>query len=193
MGSVELYWIPLGADGNPLVRWGGRLYEWLSARHDGRTPQRLFHSALVVRPDAGSSYAIEMAPVWSSREPDRGIVVEGPVGRRWLGRSRLFRYEVRRWRDGVIPDLGEAEGDAVVFDVSGEVGYRLLAAVPTFPPLTWGLDESGTGDMWNSNSLVSWLLSRAGLPVDLAPPDGGRAPGWTAGLVIASRTPVHAG
>ncbi len=109
MGSVELYWIPLGADGNPLVRWGGRLYEWLSARHDGRTPQRLFHSALVVRPDAGSSYAIEMAPVWSSREPDRGIVVEGPVGRRWLGRSRLFRYEVRRWRDGVIPDLGEAE------------------------------------------------------------------------------------
>ena len=26
----------------------------------------------------------------------------------WLGRSRFFRYEVRRWRGGVIPDVSEA-------------------------------------------------------------------------------------
>jgi hypothetical protein len=42
--------------------------------------------------------------------------------------------------------------------------------------------------MWNSNSLVSWLLASTGH--DLArihPPDGGRAPGWIAGLVLASR------
>jgi hypothetical protein len=42
--------------------------------------------------------------------------------------------------------------------------------------------------MWNSNSLVSWVLARSGLPVDsLAPPPGGRAPGWNAGLVVARR------
>jgi hypothetical protein len=43
--------------------------------------------------------------------------------------------------------------------------------------------------MWNSNSLIAWLLVRAGgIEVDeLAPPPGGRAPGWTAGLVVAER------
>jgi hypothetical protein len=188
MGSVELYWIPLGADGNPAVRWGGRLYELLSARRDHRPARRLFHSALVVRPDPDTAYAIEMAPVWSSREPERGVVVEGPVGLRWLGRSRMFRYEVRRWREGVIPDLGEAVGDPVVLDASEEQAHRLLALVPALPPLTWGLDESDTGDMWNSNSLVSWLLRSSGLPADLAPPEQGRAPGWAAGLAVASRT-----
>lgn len=192
MGSVELYWIPLGADGNPAVRWGGRLYEWLSARRDGRTARPLFHSALIARPGSGAPYAIEMAPVWSSREPDRGVVVVGPVGRRWLGASPMFRYEVRCWRHGVIPDLDKAVGGPVVLDASDDQVYRLLAAAPGIPALTWGLDESGTGDMWNSNSLVSWLLHSSGLPADLAPPEHGRAPGWAAGLAVASRTPVTA-
>jgi hypothetical protein len=191
MGSVELYWIPLGADGNPAVRWGGRLYEWLAARRDGRRARRLFHSALVVRADSGAPYAIEMAPVWSSREPDRGVVVEGPVGRRWLGGSRMFRYEVRCWRHGVIPDLGDAVGGPVVLDPSDDQVYRLLALVPAFPALTWGLDESDVGDMWNSNSLVSWLLRSSGLPTDLAPPEDGRAPGWAAGVAVASHSPVN--
>ena len=42
--------------------------------------------------------------------------------------------------------------------------------------------------MWNSNSVVAWLLARTGLPVDeITPPPGGRAPGWRAGLVAARR------
>lgn len=192
MGSVELYWIPLGADGNPTVRWSGRLYEWFAARRDRRTPQPLFHSALVVRPDDATSYAIEMAPVWSSRLPDRGVVVEGPVGLRSLGRSRLFRYEVRCWREGVIPDLTEAVDSPVVLPATEEQTSLLLGLAPSFPALTWGLDESDAGDMWNSNSLVSWLLASSGLQIDLAPPRRGRAPGWTAGLVVAARTPVRA-
>ena len=69
----------------------------------------LYHSALEVRlPDAGR-YVIEQAP--SPRlgpGEERGVVVEGPVGARWAGRARIFRYEVRRWRDGVIPDVAEA-------------------------------------------------------------------------------------
>ena len=54
--------------------------------------------------------------------------------------------------------------------------------------MTWGRDELGTGDMWNSNSLVAWLLARSGHEVSgLEPPGGGRAPGWSAGLVVAGR------
>ena len=66
----------------------------------------------------------------------------------------------------------------------------LLELVPDVPMATWGRDELGTGDMWNSNSLTSWLLARSGLRTDnLTPPSGGRAPGWVAGLVVADRQP----
>ena len=39
---------------------------------------------------------------------ERGVVAEGPVGSRWAGRLRIFRYEVRCWRGGIIPDVDEA-------------------------------------------------------------------------------------
>jgi hypothetical protein len=49
----------------------------------------------------------------------------------------------------------------------------------------WGRQVSPTRDMWNSNSLVSWLVQASGTPtVDLSPPAGGRAPGWAAGLAL---------
>ena len=33
--------------------------------------------------------------------------------------------------------------------------------------------------MWNSNSVIAWLLASSGLPMDeIGPPAGGRAPGW---------------
>ena len=42
--------------------------------------------------------------------------------------------------------------------------------------------------MWNSNSVVSWVIARSGLDAEsIKPPAGGRAPGWHAGLEIASR------
>jgi hypothetical protein len=48
--------------------------------------------------------------------------------------------------------------------------------------------------MWNSNSLISWLLARSGHDTSaLHPPRGGRAPGWTAGLVLAAREQSGAG
>ena len=83
-----------------------------SLRSTGRGRQHreradLYHSALIVRL-AGARVAIEMAPVWAVREPDRGVVAEGPVGLRTWGRYRLFRYEVRCWRAGTIPDLAAA-------------------------------------------------------------------------------------
>lgn len=187
-GSVELLWLPLGAEGaNPCVHWNGRLFEALAARHQRREACDLYHSALEVRVGT-DRFVIEMTPAWGAPQADRGVVCEGPVGVAWLGHSRLFRYEIRRWRNGVIPDVGSA-----VFSpqrLSSDIlrAQWLLDLVPTFPTATWGRDEFETGDMWNSNSLVSWLLARSGHDMDLVSlPPHGRAPGWNAGLIMAAR------
>jgi hypothetical protein len=180
---VDLYWLPLGAgDNTHFVRINGRLFEWGSARLQHRERQDLYHAALEVRTCAGR-FVIEMAPVWSTDAPNRGVVCEGPVGMRWLGRSRLFRYEVRCWRDGVIPDVAEAVDSPRRLSSDLTRAERLLSQVPSFPTATWGRDPLRTGDMWNSNSLISWLLVRSGHDVDaVRPPAHGRAPGWAAGL-----------
>jgi hypothetical protein len=187
-GTVDLFWLPVGAgDVSPLVRRGSRAYESVVARLQRRPVCALFHSALVVR-TPGTWFVIEMAPVWADRHPCRGVVAEGPVGLPWLGRSRIFRYEVRRWRDGPLQDAEEAVQSPVRLADDEEVARRLLGLVPAVPTYTWGRDEAGTGDMWNSNSLVSWLLVVSGLEVGpLQPPAGGRAPGWSAGLAVARR------
>ncbi len=188
---VDLYWIPLGADGNPLVGWSGRTYEAATARRQHRPTTALFHSALLVRLD-GETYAIEMTPAWGTRVADRGVVGEGAVGLPWLGRWRAFRYEVRRWRNGVVPDLAAAVGGPVRVSQDERAAGTLLDLVPQCPRPTWGLDELGAGEMWNSNSLVAWLLARSDHAVaGLAPPGGGRAPGWRAGLAVAARHPLE--
>jgi hypothetical protein len=47
--------------------------------------------------------------------------------------------------------------------------------------------------MWNSNSVISWLLVRSGVPIDdIAAPGRGRAPGWDAGIAIATDNPYSA-
>ena len=185
--GVDLHWIPLGAGaGGALVRWSGRTYEALAAARAHRPRRPLFHSALEVHVD-GVTTAIEMAPVWTKRG-DRGVVVEGPVGSAVLGRSRLFRYEVRCWTGGSIPDIAAAVGGPVHVTADPGVARRILELVPAFPARTWGRDELATGDMWNSNSLAAWLLVRAGIDTSaVAPPHGGRAPGWDAGAVVARR------
>jgi hypothetical protein len=169
------------------VRRNGRLFEALAAHRDHRTSCELYHSALQVHLD-GEQYAIEMTPAWGNGRGDRGVVSTGPVGLRQLGRSGFFRYEVRRWRDGTIPDLADAVGGPLCVTDDATLTQRLVDLVPHVPTATWGRDELGTGDMWNSNSLTSWLLARSGVPTEnLTPPHGGRAPGWAAGLVLADR------
>jgi hypothetical protein len=186
--SVVLYWLPLGAgDASHCVGWNGRIYEALVSRLERREARSLYHSALEVSlgPDR---FVIEMAPEWGNARGDRGVVSGGPVGIPWLGRSRFFRYEVRRWRGGRIPDVSEAVASPL--RVSSDLGraQRVLDLVPAVPAVTWGRDELHAGDMWNSNSLIAWLLSRSAHAAELIePPPRGRAPGWTAGLVVAAR------
>lgn len=186
--SVDLFWLPLGAgDTSHCVRWNGRIFEACAAGYEHRERCDLYHSALEIHLD-GDRFVIEMAPVWGNKEADRGVVCEGAVGHPWLGRSRFFRYEVRRWRGGVIPDVSEAVASPQRLSTNRVQAQQVLELVPAFPSVTWGRDELDTGEMWNSNSLISWLLVGSGHAVGtVAPPVGGRAPGWSAGLVVACR------
>ena len=182
--AVDLLWIPLGA-GQRVVRASGTMFEAVAALVQRRHPCDLYHSALVVSVPEGR-FVIEMAPIPDRSPHSRGVLAEGPVGTKWAGRFRIFRYEIRRWRDGVIPDEAAA---AATVRVSSELdcAQRLLDLVPSVPTPVWGRDKLGAGEMWNSNSVTSWLLRRGGADTSqLAPPRAGRAPGWAAGLVVAA-------
>lgn len=184
--SVDLFWLPLGAGGH-FVRWNGRVYEWWSARRQHRAAADLYHCGLLLSLD-GVTYAVEMGPVWNVSGVDGGVVAEGPVGSKWLGRFRAFRYEMRCWPGGCIPDIAEAVDSPLRTTEDPTRVAAVLNVLPEIPVLTWGRDELGAGEMWNSNSAVAWALARTGHDmVAIRPPPGGRAPGWAAGLVLASR------
>jgi hypothetical protein len=185
--GIDLWWLPLGAGGR-FVRMNGRIYEAIQARRERRVPLDLYHTALEVHVPEGR-FVIENAwPIPDADGPSRGVVIEGPVGSRRMTRFRPLRYEVRRWRDGIIFDAqcAVASPQRLTDDTSG--ACRILELVDSLPAPVWGRDELGTGEMWNSNSVISWLLARTGLPMDqIRPPEGGRAPGWHAGLIVARR------
>jgi hypothetical protein len=184
-----LYWLPLGAGGHS-VRLNGLVFEAIAARLQHRFRADLYHSALEVYVPEGR-FVIEQAPAWGV-SGQRGVVAAGPVGSRAAGRFRLFRYEVRRWRDGVIPDVAESVESPRRLSDDAEQARRLLELVPQVPTPVWGRDEIGAGEMWNSNSIVSWLIARTGLDAEsIRPPAGGRAPGWRAGIVMAHRQPAE--
>jgi hypothetical protein len=189
--GVDLYWLPLGAGGRS-VRLNGRVYEAVAARLARRPTCDLYHSALELHIPDGR-FVIEMTPVSAANGVERGVVAEGAVGQRWAGRFRIFRYEVRCWRDGLIPDVAEAVGSPQRLSDDPRQTQRLLDLVPSVPTPVWGRDELGVGEMWNSNSVTSWLIARSGIAAETIPvPAGGRAPGWEAGLVVAHRETTHA-
>lgn len=185
--AADLYWIPLGAGGH-CVRFNGRVFEAIQAARQHRRRRDLYHSALVVELD-GDRYTIEVAPSPDPDEARRGVVATGAVGSRCLGRWRIFRYEVRCWRGGSIPDLGAAVGAPRRLSSDPQIARRLCDLIPTVPTPVWGRDELEAGEMWNSNSMIAWLIATAGLSTDdLQPPSHGRAPGWSAGLEAARRS-----
>jgi hypothetical protein len=185
-GAVDLYWIPLGADAH-VVRASGKVFEAASAFAQRRPRCDLYHSALEVHAPEGR-FVIEQAPIPDLHGERRGVVAEGPVGTRWAGRSRRFRYEIRRWRDGRIPDVRAAIASPVRLADDVVLARRILDVLPSVPTPVWGRDEFDAGEMWNSNSVTSWVLACSGVDRgEVHPPSGGRAPGWHAGLVVAAR------
>lgn len=189
--GVDLYWLPLGAGGH-FVRLNGRAYEAIVAWRERRARRDLYHSALVVSVPAGT-FVIEQAwPIPDANGARRGVVSEGSVGARWARTLRALRYEIRCWQDGAIADVDEAVDSPRRLTDDPFLAARLLELVRDAPTPAWGRDELRAGEMWNSNSLVSWLLAGSGFDVaSLRPPTGGRAPGWDAGLAVASRGAIR--
>jgi hypothetical protein len=185
--GVDLYWLPLGAGGHS-VRWNGRVYEAVVAGMERRGRCDLYHSALELHVAAGR-FVIEMTPIPDRRGHERGVVAEGAVGSRWARGLRIFRYEIRRWRDGAIPDADEAVESPRRLACDPSTAQRLFEIVPSVPTPVWGRDELRAGEMWNSNSLVSWLIVSARIDLEGARlPARGRAPGWNAGVEVARRS-----
>jgi hypothetical protein len=188
--TVDLYWIPLGA-GARSIRFNGIVYEAVAARLQRRPRCDIYHSALVIDL-CGERYMVEMTPVPDGHGDRRGVVAEGPVGMRVLGHLRLFRYEIRRWRDGVVPDLDQAVASPVRIANDPSTTERIFDLLQTVPTLVWGRDERHAGDMWSCNSVISWTLTQAGVDVEAVPlPEHGRAPGWHAGISVGVMSPAH--
>jgi hypothetical protein len=184
--AVDLYWLPLGAGGHS-VRFNGLLYEAISALVERRPRYDLYHSALEILVPSGL-FAVEMTPIPNDRGWQRGVVAAGAVGTSWAGRLRIFRYEIRRWRNGVIPDLGYAVASPVRVTRDPAIAQQILGLLSSMPTPTWGRDELGAGEMWSCNSIISWVLTRAGVDADTIPfPPRARAPGWDAGITVARR------
>lgn len=129
------------------------------------------------------TYGVEQTPTWG--QGTREIVAEGPVGLRLAEHFGFLRYEVHITPHGGIPDLGEAIGGPRELGDEA-LARRLRDVVREVPVNVWGRKAPSTGEMWNSNSVISWTLARSGVDAeDVTPPPGGRAPGWKAGLLAA--------
>ena len=185
MTCVDLYWLPLGAGGH-FVRFNGKVYEAVAARREGRKRQDLYHTALVVTLPEDRFVVESSWPIPDGNGAMRGVVVEGPVADPRLARFRAFRYELRCWRDGIIADLDYAVASPQPVTTDQSRARHILELAREVPALPWGRKPSGAPEMWNSNSVISWLLARSGLPAhEIAAPHGGRAPGWSTGIQIA--------
>ena len=119
----------------------------------------------------------------SVRLSEKGLVFKGKlVGQLSAGKPGLFRYQMRCIRAETLPD------EAWVFSTSRlssdcSLADRTVLAAGDVPPLTWGRRPRGCSEMWTSDSAISWLLRRVGIDAAaIKIPEGGRAPGWQAGL-----------
>ena len=187
--GIDLYWLPLGAGGSSIVRLNGRLFEGARAVAARRRPFDVYHAALEIF-TPGTRHVVEIAPVPDRDAAHRGVVGSGAVGHRFAGRLRVFRYELRCWPEGEIPDRRYAVESPRSLTGDPAAAERMIALLPAVPLPVWGLDDLNAGEMWTSNSVIAWLIARTGLPAGrIHPPAGGCTPGWDAGLVVAQRAP----
>lgn len=84
------------------------------------------------------------------------MTVQGPVWAPALGRFKVFRYEVRRWLNGTIADIAYAVASPQRVSDDEHDARRVLELAEMVPAYVWGRNESYLGEMWNSNSVISW-------------------------------------
>jgi hypothetical protein len=89
---------------------------------------------------------------------------------------------------GHIADVAEAVDSPRRLTDDEDCARRVLDLIAQGPTPVWGRDQLATGEMWNSNSVIAWVIARSGTDAEpIQPPAGGRAPGWQAGLVASRR------
>ena len=186
--AVELWWLPVGAGTSRFQRASLRVWEAVEAARARRPRATLLHSALKLVVSSDERYTLELTPAFIG-EPVPPLAT-GPVGFRWAGRFRRFRYQLRCLPGTTLPDEEWVFAPPLALTEDREIAGRILTLAPSVPTHVWGRRVKGTREMWTSDSTISWLLARAGIDLSrLTPPPGGRAPGWAAGLTVASRSP----
>lgn len=186
-GFVDLYWLPVGAGKlSPPRRWSLWLWETLDAALHRRSRKQLLHAGLKLQVPDGGVFTVELMPdfIPSTTPP----AMTGPVGFRFAERWRYFRYRLSCEPVTRLPDEEFAVGPPIRLG-DGALAARLLELAPTLPAYVWGRRVKGTHEMWTSDSAISWLLLHAGVTLEVVgPPKFGRAPGWSAGVELASES-----
>ena len=183
--AIDLYWLPLGAGGRS-VRLNGRFFEAVAAVLGHRRACASTDSALLVR--AGGGFVIELAPFPATTPLD---AVWWPLVRsaQWSRVAPGFplRGSLLAGRDHPRRRRGRRGPRRLSDDPERATAPRLVPHVPT--PV-WGRDELRTGEMWNSNSLISWLLTRCGLDIEPINPLTGGTGARLAGRHRGGATPA---
>jgi hypothetical protein len=182
--ALDLYWIPVAAGTSRPQRASLRAWEAFEAARARRSRAILVHSALKIVPGEGGTRTLELMPAFV--RTGAAPLVTGAVGVRGADRLTLFRYQLVLLPAEKLPDEAWAIGEPLRLADDCAAIDRLLALAPSAPNHVWGRRVRGTAEMWTSDSVISWLLVRAGIdPSGAGPPPGTRAPGWEAGLRLA--------
>lgn len=182
---LDLYWLPVGAGTSRFQQTSLRFWEALEAARARRPRLRLVHAALKLAGADGQPFTLELMPAFV--RDDVPPLLTGPVGLPGADRLRLFRYQLLCVSADRLPDEEFALAPPARLTSDPERVARVLAFAREVPRYTWGRRVRGTSEMWTSDSVVSWLLCRAGFDVSsIGPPAGSRAPGWQAGIGLAA-------
>ncbi len=177
--------MPVGAGTSRFQRGSLRLWEAFEAARARRPRAALFHSALKLVSEDGQTSTLELTPAFAGGQ--ESPLLTGPVGFRGAERWRLFRYQLRCLPVARLPDEEFVVESPTTLSTDCALIPRILALAPTIPAYTWGRRVAGSDEMWTSDSVISFLLVRAGVDLSaVAPPKGGRAPGWRAGVALAT-------
>ena len=180
---AELHWIPVGA-GTRFQRRSLLLYEWVAARLSHRRALTLVHAG-VTGALGGQPFTLELMPAPGG--PNLRGEVTGPVGAKWAGRLRLFRYQVCLLEKAELPDQRWAVSPPLLLTDDSATVTKIQEFSRRVPAYTWGRRRRGHPEMWTSDSALSWILAMAGVEdQSIAPPPESRAPGWYAGIAEAA-------
>jgi len=156
--AVDLYWLPLGAGGH-FVRINGRAYETVAARMARRPACALYHSALEVRLDS-ERFVIEMAPIFDAPPSSAASSPKGRSAHAGPDAPGCFATA----SDGGLTDASPTSTRrSTALTDQRAIARRVLDLVAQVPTPVWGRDELQTGGMWNSNSVIAWLVVRSGI------------------------------